>query len=233
MGNDQTFEESLQQYRREIDAIDRRLLDLFKKRSLIVAEVGALKSAEGVSGSYIRAGREARMLRDLLDAAGDTQFPKPAIAAIWRIIIGSSTALESPLRTLTFADDAEGVHAAAQYFGPQVENLSLSEEAFFAGVAGNPHTIAVVPYDLNASWWRHMPDPMRVFACLPFVGNAPTHLALGQVTPEETGDDISLFYDYGSKTVFTRAGFHSAMRPLTGGTEAVLHIGSYAAPYAV
>jgi chorismate mutase / prephenate dehydratase len=223
-----TFEQSLSKHRAEIDAIDQQLLALFKQRASIVAEVGALKSRHEVRGSYIRAGREAMMLRKLLDDAGDTLFPKTAIAAIWRIIIGSSTALESPLSTLTFDDDAEGVHAAAQYFGPQVANHSASEIDFFAALENTPHTIAIVPYDLSAAWWQKMPNMMRVFACLPFVGNTPSHLALGQVTPEETGDDVSLFYDYENKTVFTRTGFH----PLAA-NENTLFIGSYATPYAV
>ena len=227
------FQHTLTQHRAEIDAIDAQLLALFKQRSLIVAEVGKLKSRHEVTGSYIRAGREAIMLRKLLDESGDTLFPKTAIAAIWRIIIGSSTALESPLNTLTFDDDAEGVHAAAQYFGPQVENHSAPETDFFKALEDAPHTIAVVPYDLQAAWWQKMPDPMRVFACLPFVGNRPTHLALGQVTPEETGDDVSLFYHYGSKTVSTRPGFSGPDTPLSESDSDTLYIGSYATPYAV
>jgi chorismate mutase / prephenate dehydratase len=227
------FQTELQQYRTAIDAIDAQLLALFKERIDVVARVGELKSRHNVQGSYIRPAREAMMVRDLLARAEDSAFPKAAIVAIWRIIIGSSTALESPLTTLTFDHDAEGVHVAAQYFGPQVENSSVSEDEFFAALENNPHAIAIVPYVLNAAWWQRMPDPMRVFACLPFVGNTPSHLALGHVTPEPTGDDVSLFYDYSSKMVFTRSGFHRPTNPLVGENENVLSIGSYASPCAV
>lgn len=227
------FLSQLTQHRAAIDAIDAHLLELFARRADVVAKVGALKAKHRIEGSYIRPGREAMMLRALLDNAGESSFPKVAVAAIWRIIIGSSTALESPLHTITLADDAEGVHVAAQYFGPQVENTSLQTDAFFAACLASPHTIAIVPYDLQAAWWQTMPDPMRVFACLPFVGNAPTHLALGQVVPEQTGDDVSLFYDYGSKTVFICTGFHTPETPLIAEDANALCIGSYAAPYAL
>lgn len=227
------FTTQLTRCRASIDAIDRELLDCLRRRASVVAQVGRLKASHGVTGSYIRPGREAMMLRALLEAAGEDSLPKTSIAAIWRIIIGASTALESPLSTLTFDHDGDGTHAAAQYFGPQIPHHSLSEDAFFGALEADAHAIAVVPYELHARWWQRMPDAMRVFACLPFVGSEPTHLALGLVTPEATGDDISLFYDRTTRHVFTCDGFHTQDAPLAPEGADILWIGAYASPYPV
>ncbi len=227
----QTFDAALQAYRTQIDVIDRQLLNLFDERSQIVASVGKLKEAHGVSGSFARPGREAIMMRHILDNVSDTSLPRASIAAIWRIIIGSSTALESPMNVVTFDHDAQGVHEAAYYFGTYVPHRSLCESTFFEALKQDKHAIAVVPYHTEAHWWRYMPDPMRVFACLPFVGSNPTHLALGHVVPEETGDDVSLFYDYVNKNIFGREGFHTDEKPLAVTGDHALYIGSYASPY--
>lgn len=227
------FYTELTQHRRAIDAIDDRLIALLNERCEYVAQVGRLKSKHQLHGSYIRPAREAMMVRALLDKSQGA-FPRASIAAIWRIIIGSSTAIESPLSTLTFADDAEGNHVAAQYFGPEVPHQSApSEQEFFQQLESNPHCIAIVPYVLDASWWQLMPDPMRVFACLPFVGVRPSHLALGHIEAEPTGDDMSLFYDYETRTVFEQRGFHCAEHPLIPPLKHALFIGAYALPCAL
>ncbi len=203
--DESNFEATLMRYRGGIDAIDKQMAALLAERMSIVEKVGELKAAHGVSGSYIRPGREAIMVRELLDNYGDSHFPKAALASIWRIIIGSSTAKESPLNTLTLTGDANGQAHAAQYFGRCVPNKVLDIDALLATLAADRHAVAVLPYDKSAPYWAQLPANVHVFACIPFMGASPSHLACGYVTPEETGDDVTVCY--GENGLMAQDGF--------------------------
>ncbi len=220
------FQEQLTSYREAIDAIDRELLGLLAKRADIVQQVGTLKRSHGLPGSVIRPGREAKMLRDLIKDAEGTALSDTMLAALWRIIIGSSTALESPLQTLTLTDDPVAAALAADYFGPEVPHRNIREADLIEETLRHPHAIAVVPYDAAGAWWPHINLPLRVFACLPFTNPTPTHLAIGHVTPEPTGDDASLFYDTDSNELICKEGFLSE----TDGNAGEHYLGSYALP---
>ena len=213
------FQSQLMQHRGAIDAIDKQLLSLLKERINVVQKVGALKSDYGISGSYIRPGREAVMIKDLLalNAQKQSDFADEAIIAIWRIIIGCSTATESPLNTLTLTQDAHARALSTQYFSACVPTKAAYIDDLLHHLKTDRHAVAILPYDVDASYWHILPKDCYVFACLPFYGT-PTHLAVGYVIPEETGDDISLFKD---KTLVTKHGFHY------GKTDC---IGSYGAP---
>ena len=79
------MEKQLTSLREEIDAIEIELLELLAKRAEHVQEVGRVKEANKVDGSFIRSGREARMMRKILDK-GAGAMPKGAIFSIWRSI---------------------------------------------------------------------------------------------------------------------------------------------------
>ncbi len=194
------------QHRGAIDAIDKQLISLLKERINVVQKVGKLKSEHGVAGSYIRPGREAVMVRDLLalNAEKQSDFADEAIVAIWRIIIGCSTATESPLNTLTLQGDAVATALSTQYFSPCVPSKTLHAEDLLHSLSADRHAVAILPYNKDAEYWRKLPKNCYVFACLPFYEN-PTHLAVGYVTPEETRDDVSLFLNDG---VTEKDGFH-------------------------
>jgi chorismate mutase len=200
------FLEQLNIYRGEIDEIDSEILRLLAKRFAVVQQVGELKSKHGLQGSYIRPAREAIMLRKLLDDALRLGVPQSLVAGLWRLIIGSSTAHESPLNVVHLHDDMQGAFVAAQYFSDCVPQFGANAGDFWNGAHVNAHSIFVLPNDLHHHLWRDMPEHLKVFACLPFVGQKPaTHLAVANIIPEPTGDDISLFYD--GKKMIEVAGF--------------------------
>ena len=82
-----SFQNTLQQHRNAIDAIDTQIIALLKERCGVVQQVGHLKEAHKVAGSFIRPGREAIMLRAILESTTGQALPAQAIAAIWRIIM--------------------------------------------------------------------------------------------------------------------------------------------------
>ena len=190
------FLEQLNIYRSEIDEVDSEILRLLAKRFAVVQQVGELKAEHGLQGSYIRPAREALMLRKLLDDAVSHKVPQSLVAGLWRLIIGASTAHESPLNVVHLHDDMQGALRATQYFSDAVPQFAAQTDNFWNGAHVNEHSIFVLPNDLQHLLWRNKPEHLKIFACLPFVGRkAPTHLAVANIIPEPTGDDISLFYD--------------------------------------
>jgi chorismate mutase/prephenate dehydratase len=85
----------LDELRRGIDEVDRRLLELLSERGRLVLEVGAFKHAN--NAPVLRPEREAQILRRLAEL-NPGPLPAPAIASIWREVISACRALERRLR---------------------------------------------------------------------------------------------------------------------------------------
>ena len=248
------FLEQLNIYRSEIDEIDSEILRLLAKRFAVVQQVGELKAEHGLQGSYIRPAREALMLRKLLDDAVSHKVPQSLVAGLWRLIIGASTAHESPLNVVHLHDDMQGALRATQYFSDAVPQFAAHVDNFWNSAHVNEHSIFIVPNDVQHHLWRDKPDHLKIFACLPFFATTknlplltsegwgegfpspsgrgvrgegfgnPTHLAVANIIPEPTGNDISLFYD-GIKLI--------EIENFINQFQNAAYYGSYAKPYII
>lgn len=203
------YKTSLDGLRDEIDAIDREITDLLLARCRIVAKVGKLKEDQEITGSYIRPRREAVMLRDLIGRFAGTRFPRGAVVAIWRAIIGASTAMESPLNLSVLTDGGDDTPhwLAREYFGAFLPSaMHTQASAVLADIARNQHTIGVVPLSPGSQspcWWEELAETREdtrpiIFACLPFMASSgepslPLALAMGRVELMPSGDDHTLF----------------------------------------
>ena len=79
----------LDELRREVDRIDRSILELLAARLRVVAEIAQVKGA-GSGQLALRPAREALIMRRLVDGrAGD--FPKAALLRMWRELLGAMT----------------------------------------------------------------------------------------------------------------------------------------------
>lgn len=203
MGNE------LEQYRGRIDALDDQIIGLLKDRLGVVRQVAEYKRRHHPGQFPIRAGREAKMLRRIAEIFKGSDFAPAAAAQLWRIIIGTSTALEGSLAVSVYAPEKERdlYWLAREYFGPAA---TISRQPHIKRVIGDvmdgKASIGVIP-PLNSqessSWWGNLlqsgADAPKIFAHLPFVycGDDPKHfpsgLAFSRVAPEESGDDISLY----------------------------------------
>jgi chorismate mutase len=191
--------------RAAIDEIDNRLISLLNERSEIVKHVGMTKKKRQQDGqAFIRSGREASMLRRIFKAFETGSFPAHGAIQIWRMIICASLSLEAPLTITAFAPEPnhEIYWLAREYFGyftpvsrqptakrvlgdildgkAEVGVLPLPDESF-----NNAH---------DGSWWRELPEGIKIFACVPFIlqnGASIKALAVARLQPENTGDDIS------------------------------------------
>jgi len=196
---------SLEDLRREIDAIDDAVHDLLMRRTGLIGQVII---AKGPTPTPLRPGREAAILRRL---AGRHQgpLPWPTIARIWRELICGLTLLQGPLTVAVVAPTSgrgcwDGVR---DHFGTITPLIPVDTgQAAMRAVADRRATIAVVPVpdeDETDPWWALLqgddPADLRVVGRLPFCGrgNARSEdddgLILAPLAFEASGDDRSLF----------------------------------------
>jgi len=194
-------------FRAQIDTIDDQLIALLKERIGIVGQVGELKRATAPGICPIRPGREAEMLRGIVAKFKDSPFQPAAAAAIWRTIIGMSTAVEAPLTLSVYAPDKESdlLWMAREYFGPVAICIRQPHVNRVIGdVTDGKASVGIVPMPRGSdtdTWWKNLlqnNDSPTVFARIPFVYNGipgkdtPSALAIARLAPEASGDDCSL-----------------------------------------
>ncbi len=98
------FKNNLIKFRKKIDKIDYKILELLQKRMLIIKQVGELKSLHRQK-FFIRSNREADMIKNLIVKMQDNrkklslpEFPVEAIIDIWRKIISSANIAEQEVK---------------------------------------------------------------------------------------------------------------------------------------
>lgn len=199
----------LDNYRREIDGLDEQIIRLLKERLGVVKKVGEFKQKHAPEHFPIRPGREASMVRRIVESFQGSNFSPAAAAQIWRIIIGTSTALEADLSVsvLASAGEQECFWLAREYFGPAASIIKQPHiKRVISDVIEGVAAIGVVPQfsrDDATGWWTHLvsatDNPPKIFAQLPFAStedksrNAPTALAFAKLAPENSGDDVSVY----------------------------------------
>lgn len=210
-------------YRRQIDAIDDQLLALLKERIGIVAQVGKMKREESPLRNFIRSGREATMVKRIYEQFRGTEFLPEAAAQIWRLLIAASIHHEAPL-SIACTPDLSAV--AAEYFGSFMpQTLCADAGAALALAAEDKQAIAVIAPEEASLLARKEFELLKIFALLPFLPSPnprPSAYAVAQLIPEETGEDVSVFY---AKKIFEITGYHTQL-PL----ENAVWLGSYATP---
>ena len=198
----------LEVFRRQIDGIDDEIVRLMRERISVVSRVGELKRRTNPGRCPIRPAREAEMLRRIIHKFHDSSFLPAAAAAMWRMIIGISTAVEGPLTLSVFTPEHDNdlFWMAREYFGPFVPVIRESHiKRVIGDVMDGKATVGIVPMLRSADttfWWTNLmqsgTDQPKVFARIPFIyngapgRNAPSALAIARVTPEDSGDDKSL-----------------------------------------
>lgn len=192
--------EDLAKFRQQIDAIDDKIIALLKERLSIVKEVGKYKSQHSTTQSFIRAGREANMLRDLTRKI-DGQFPPAAIATIWRMIISTSLATEQAMSICAYATDTDQTcyWHAREYYGSFIRTTrAASTDEVVRNVASGKASIGILPLEDRSAtpWWvrpSEEKNDVYIFARIPFIESPDTPdyptLAIANVMPEATEDD--------------------------------------------
>ena len=194
--------DNLATLRREIDSIDEKLHDLLMRRAEIVGEVGRQKASAG--GPTFRPAREAQLLRRLL-ARHSGALPPSVVVRLWCEIVAASTRLQGDFSVACSpnGDDCGALRLAQSRFGldANVSRLASLDQVVLAVGRGDA-TVGIVPLAHGSDgpdWWAgpNLHDGVFVVARLPwFVYDAQPETGgyvLGTTTPEESGDDRSVF----------------------------------------
>lgn len=148
----------LQELRRQIDAIDSKILELLSERAQLALEVGHGKTR--TASQYYAPERERQIFERLL-AANRGPFPDTAIRAIFREIISASRALEAPIQVAYLGPEGSFSHRASRdKFGTssQLRAADTIPDVFAEVERGGAHygvvpvensTEGVVPYTLD------------------------------------------------------------------------------------
>ena len=188
--------ETLEELRRQIDAIDDRVHDLLIERSGMIEQIVAAKRD---GQAKLRPGREALIARRLVGRHRG-RFPQASLIRIWREIINAFTCMQGPFEIAVPepAVDTPVWEATRDYFGGTPTRRPVpSAGAALAAVANGEATLAMLPWGAGASAWvgelLRLGDPgLRVCYGLPFVrgiGEATIAVAIGRVAAEPTGSD--------------------------------------------
>ncbi len=215
--------EELAKLRAQINNIDDEIISLLKQRVKIVRRVGNIKKESSTSQSFIRAGREAKMLRDLTKKANGI-FPPEAIATMWRMIISTSLSIEQEIILHIYkVHNNNCFWLAREYFGTFLQiKQHTNPQSLIKEVAKNSAAVGILPFiDKSAKpWWlrpKNEKNNIYVFAKIPFIEEAslPSALAIANTIPETTKDDVSIFVINTNKPkkkvveIFTRYNMHT------------------------
>lgn len=195
-------DEKLIGLRSRIDTIDAQLLDLLRARANLIEEVRAVKGKQAV---YIRPGREASMLRVLVNQPMG-HIPVGLVHRLWREMIGAFTLQEGAMKVaLPLQEGEEGFwDMARDHFGSFTPMQSFSNStAALRAVLNGSHQLAALPFPREGDadiWWRLLLAEQEtipnLFYAFPFDGvrgnarKSDHHgVVIGAIVPEATGQD--------------------------------------------
>jgi len=132
--------------RRQIDELDRQIVELLNERAKVVIEVGKAKQVEG--SPIYAPDREMAVLRRVAEL-NSGPLPQKTLQAIYRELMSGSFMLEKPLRIAYLGPEGSFSHLAAERkFGSSVEYMPLADiRAVFEQVARGHCDLGLVPIE--------------------------------------------------------------------------------------
>ena len=138
----------LETLRRQIDAIDDRLLELFSQRARLAQEIAEIKRRLGEEDHFYRPEREAQILRRVKER-NRGPLDGETVARLFREIMSACLALERPLQVAFLGPEGTFTQQAAfKHFGHAIsaQPYPTIEEIFRAVAALSCH-FGVVPVE--------------------------------------------------------------------------------------
>ena len=193
---------TLNEIRKEIDAIDNNVHDLLIKRSELVSSVASAKKKEGLQ--IVQPAREAAMIRRLLERH-QGPLPIETIIRIWRELIGAVSLLQTGLSVCVVQDDQNSRlwELAKGYFGSVVPIKCVNNEAAaISSVVEDEASFAVMPWPEQGDelpWWSHLfiKKELSVITALPYGAENIDNMSqkafiLSKISYMDSGNDHSL-----------------------------------------
>ncbi|MDR6303242.1 chorismate mutase [Nitrobacter vulgaris] len=184
---------SLQDLRKEIDAIDEQVHNLLMQRGDIIDRLISVKQTQEV-GSAFRPAREADMMRRLAQRHRGI-LPLDTVESIWRVIIATFTYVQAPFSL--HADLSLGESAmrdsARFHFGFTIPFVPhFNAQAAVEAVANAKGDLALVSATSSrAPWWLALETDgaPKIIARLPFIERADHPAALPVFVISRVADD--------------------------------------------
>ncbi len=192
--------------RAKLDTLDDQIHDLLMRRAAVVEGVAR---DGGKTGTKIRPGREASILRRLL-SRHQGGLPPQAIIRFWREMFAAALIIEGG-QTMAVCDGdggADRLALAREHFGPLTPVRRHHNPAqTLADLAPDTAQLAVLPPpaeddEAHGGWWPMLtasgPHRLFVIAKIPFWTKRAEGLPLGEayvvaaVRPDPSGDDRGL-----------------------------------------
>jgi chorismate mutase/prephenate dehydratase len=136
----------LNELRKKIDEIDRKILDLLNRRTEVVLEVGKTKQSKHLK---IHSPERERSLLKKLREQNTGPFPDETLQLIYEEIISASLAMQQPMKIAYLGPSATFTHlAATRQFGSSMEYLPESTiKEVFEAVSRDHAQYGVVPVE--------------------------------------------------------------------------------------
>jgi chorismate mutase/prephenate dehydratase len=201
---------SLEHIRREIDDVDRAMLELLERRFAAIEAIKAVKGRDGEQArSPMRPAREAEILRRLyrLRQGG---VPVQLMVRLWRSIISAATSAQAKVSvhiTEEIDGDDHRRDMVREYFAGLPMRGQLNARRVIEETMMSQSDIGVVRTE--SDWIAPLVESkgVKVFGMLPFVApsnRAPAMLILGRARAEPSGDDETLLGVAARNTVSER-----------------------------
>lgn len=163
-------EPSLDELRREIDAIDAQMHAALIRRGEIIERLVAAKTAR--EGGAFRPDREADMMRRIVERH-DGRLPLTTVEHLWREIISTFTQLQAGYKVhLDAESDLLGMADTARFYFGFATPVAPARDAAsaVAAVAGSRCDLALVRLAPDGRvWWDRLGEGAQVMARLPFI----------------------------------------------------------------
>jgi chorismate mutase len=184
---------SLQELRKEIDAIDEGIHRLLMQRGDIIDRLIQVKQTQEV-GSAFRPAREADMMRRIVERHRGI-LPLDTVESIWRVIISTFTYVQAPFSV--HADVSVGESAmrdsARFHFGFTTPYVShFSAQAAVEALTKSKGDLALVSaISSRTPWWSELEaeGAPKIIARLPFLERADHPAALPVFVISRVADD--------------------------------------------
>lgn len=157
----------LEKFRKEIDDIDDKIIDLLLQRIDIVKQVGEWKEKNIAKNEiFIKPYRETAIVRDMIKKIKG-KYPDNAIINIWRNIISASVNSEQKLSICAFVqkEDKTNYWLAREYFGNicDIEKIQDANQVV-ENISTGKQSIGVLSIDEKQKWWQTIPEDVKIFA---------------------------------------------------------------------
>lgn len=137
---------SLEDLRKRIDEIDRKLVELLNERANVVIDIGGIKSK---AGKPVYAPDREKEVLEKVTGANKGPLPNKCLQAIWRELMSGSFVLERPLRVGYLGPAGSFSHTAAMLkFGQSADYEPLADiRGIFDEVSKGHCDLGIVPIE--------------------------------------------------------------------------------------